>query len=137
MHLCLKLIHMFSQTSGKKWKEAGDRAGSLKSQNISSSWDEKMRIKAETKIFRENRAAAIETRKAKLQVSRLPQCTYGSCVFHNLGNFDEMCEAAYAYGADQTLAGKMLSHGTTGYAEQGSGLAEGAKHLLTLGKQSS
>lgn len=27
-----------------------------------------MRIKAETKIFRENRAAAIATRKAKLQV---------------------------------------------------------------------
>ena len=42
--------------------------GTLKSQNVSSSWEEKMRVKAETKIFRENRAAAIATRQAKLQV---------------------------------------------------------------------
>lgn len=59
------------QASGRQWKEAGTRAGSLKSQNISSSWEEKMRLKAETKIFRENRAAAIATRKAKLQVRLL------------------------------------------------------------------
>lgn len=56
------------QASGRSWKEAGQRAGTLRSQNVSSSWDEKMRIKAETKMFRENRAAAIATRKAKLQV---------------------------------------------------------------------
>ena len=59
------------QASGRQWKEAGQRAGTLKSQNVSSSWNEKMRIKAETKIFRENRAQAIATRKAKLQV-RVP-----------------------------------------------------------------
>ena len=64
------------QASGRQWKEAGQRAGTLKSQNVSSSWNEKMRIKAETKIFRENRAQAIATRKAKLQV-RVPlnSCT--------------------------------------------------------------
>lgn len=56
------------QASGRSWKEAGQRAGTLRSQNVSSSWVEKMRVKAETKIFRENRAAAIATRKAKLQV---------------------------------------------------------------------
>ena len=45
-------------------------------QEVSSSWDEKMRIKAETKIFRENRAAVIEARKVKLQVRTLPECTH-------------------------------------------------------------
>lgn len=58
------------QVSGKQWKEAGDRAGGLRSQNVSSTWNEKMRIKAETKIFRENRAAIIEARKAKLRRAR-------------------------------------------------------------------
>lgn len=58
------------KASGRQWKEAGQRAGTLKSQNVSSSWEEKMRIKAETKIFRENRAQAIATRKAKLQRAR-------------------------------------------------------------------
>ena len=58
------------QASGRQWKEAGQRMGTLRSQNVSSSWDEKMRVKAETKIFRENRAAAIATRKAKLQVCK-------------------------------------------------------------------
>ena len=56
------------QASGRQWKEAGERAGSLRSENISSSWEEKMRLKAETKMFRENRAQAIATRTAKLQV---------------------------------------------------------------------
>ena len=57
-----------SQASGRQWKEPGQRAGALKSQNVSSSWEAKMRNKAETKIFRENRAEAIAVRKAKLQV---------------------------------------------------------------------
>lgn len=58
------------KASGRQWKEAGQRAGTMKSQNVSSSWDEKMRLKAETKIFRENRAAAIATRTAKLKRAR-------------------------------------------------------------------
>lgn len=69
------------QASGRSWKEAGQRAGTLRSQNVSSSWDEKMRVKAETKIFRENRAAAIATRKVKLQVCpmALDHCSVGCC----------------------------------------------------------
>ena len=55
--------------------------GTLRSQNVSSSWEEKMRVKAETKIFRENRAAAIATRKAKLQVREyLCYCSAGYCI---------------------------------------------------------
>ncbi|DBA68351.1 hypothetical protein WJX79_009400 [Trebouxia sp. C0005] len=58
------------KASGRQWKEPGQRAGALKSQNVSSSWEAKMRNKAETKIFRENRAEAIAVRKAKLKRAR-------------------------------------------------------------------
>lgn len=58
------------KASSRQWKEPGQRAGALKSQNVSSSWEAKMRNKAETKIFRENRAEAIAVRKAKLQRAR-------------------------------------------------------------------
>jgi len=52
--------------SGRGWKAPGTRAGSRKNPGLATSWDAKMAVKAEAKLFREQKDAAKDAHKAKL-----------------------------------------------------------------------
>ena len=56
------------QSSGRQWKEPGDRAGSLKNPLLSTSWDKKMQLKAERDAFKTIKSEAIAAHKEKLAV---------------------------------------------------------------------
>lgn len=57
------------QVSGRSWKQAGERAGTLRNPKLSTSWDEKMRIKAEKAAFLEQKRESQAAWKAKKGVS--------------------------------------------------------------------
>ena len=65
------------QASGRVWREPGIRAGTFKSQNMSSEWEKKMRDKAHSKAFKEARNEVIAARKAKLSVRQCGQQQWG------------------------------------------------------------
>ena len=50
------------------------RAGALKNQHLSTSWDKKMQDKAEAKLFKEMKTAASDEHKAKLSVRSQACC---------------------------------------------------------------
>lgn len=56
------------QASGRGWKEAGERAGSLRNPLLSTSWEKKMADKAASQQFKAVKQAAAHARKEKLQV---------------------------------------------------------------------
>lgn len=58
------------KASGRAWKQAGQRAGTLKNPNLTSSWEKKMAIKAEEDAFKERKRAAQEARKEVLAEQR-------------------------------------------------------------------
>lgn len=53
------------------WKEPGIRAGSIKSQTLSTSWDHKMRLKKEREKFKEAKQQALDARKSVARARRL------------------------------------------------------------------
>ena len=53
------------------WKEPGIRAGSIKSQTLSTSWDHKMRLKKERDKFKEAKQQALDARKSVARARRL------------------------------------------------------------------
>jgi hypothetical protein len=55
------------------WKEPGIRAGSIKSQTLSTSWEHKMRLKKEREVFKEAKQQALDARKSVARSRRL-QC---------------------------------------------------------------
>eukprot|EP00891_Asterochloris_glomerata_P000318 jgi/Astpho2/318/Aster-x0434 len=59
-----------AKASGRIWREPGIRAGSFKSQNMSSEWEKKMQDKAHSKAFKEARNEVVAARKAKLSKAR-------------------------------------------------------------------
>ena len=59
------------QASGRGWKEAGERAGSLRNPLLSTSWEKKMADKAASQQFKAIKKAAIDVHKEKKQVRSL------------------------------------------------------------------
>ncbi|KAL6767767.1 hypothetical protein F751_6939 [Auxenochlorella protothecoides] len=57
--------HGLAKVSGRSWKQAGERAGTLRNPKLSTSWDEKMRIKAEKASFLEQKRESQAAWKAK------------------------------------------------------------------------
>ena len=57
------------QASGRPWKSPGERAGALKNPLLSTSWEKKMKLKAESKAFKTFKKEAIAAHKEKLEVS--------------------------------------------------------------------
>eukprot|EP00884_Botryococcus_braunii_P022428 jgi/Botrbrau1/886/Bobra.0167s0010.1 len=55
------------KSSGRPWKEPGERAGTLRNANLSTSWETKMQQKEQQTKFRELKQAVIEARRQKLQ----------------------------------------------------------------------
>ena len=53
------------------WKEPGIRAGSIKSQTLSTSWDHKMRLKKEREKFKQAKQQALDARKSAARARRL------------------------------------------------------------------
>lgn len=53
------------------WKEPGTRAGALKSQTLSTSWEHKMRLKKEKEKFKAAKHAAVQVRKEAARGRRL------------------------------------------------------------------
>lgn len=51
--------------SGKVWKAAGEKAGTLKPKSLSTSWEKKMANKAVAKTFSEQKQAAVTAVKEK------------------------------------------------------------------------
>lgn len=53
------------------WKEPGIRAGSIKSQTLSTSWDHKMKLKKERERFKQAKQQALDARKSAARARRL------------------------------------------------------------------
>ena len=53
------------------WKEPGIRAGSIKSQTLSTSWEHKMRLKKERATFKQAKQQALDARKTVARSRRL------------------------------------------------------------------
>ncbi|KAK9867984.1 hypothetical protein WJX84_008727 [Apatococcus fuscideae] len=53
--------------SGRPWKQVASRASGLRSPILSTSWEYKMREKAEQQAFRDQRRAAVTARKEAIQ----------------------------------------------------------------------
>lgn len=53
------------------WKEPGIRAGSIKSQTLSTSWEHKMRLKKEREKFKQAKQQALDARKSAARARRL------------------------------------------------------------------
>ncbi|EIE22047.1 hypothetical protein COCSUDRAFT_53945 [Coccomyxa subellipsoidea C-169] len=58
------------KTSGRGWKEAGERAGSLRNPLLSTSWEKKMADKAAAQQFKAVKKAAVDAHKEKKQKLR-------------------------------------------------------------------
>ena len=64
----LRMVHILVQESGRPWKQVASRASGLRSPILSTSWEYKMREKAEQQAFRDQRRAAVTARKEAIQV---------------------------------------------------------------------
>ena len=53
------------------WKEPGIRAGSIKSQTLSTSWEHKMKLKREREKFKQAKQQALDARKSAARARRL------------------------------------------------------------------
>ena len=53
------------------WKEPGIRAGAIKSQTLSTSWEHKMRLKKERAVFQQVKQQALDARKSVARSRRL------------------------------------------------------------------
>ncbi len=60
------------QASGRPWKVPGERAGSFKNPLLSTSWEKKMKDKAERDAFKVVKRESIAAHKEKLAVRNLP-----------------------------------------------------------------
>jgi rRNA-processing protein CGR1 len=58
------------KASGRTWKAPAERAGTLRNQNLSSSWEKKMRMKAEAQAFKTRKRDAIEAHKTAMKERR-------------------------------------------------------------------
>ena len=64
-----------AQASGRPWKVASERASSLRSPQLATSWEKKMAAKEEGRAFKAHKAEALEARKAKATVRpQRPDC---------------------------------------------------------------
>ena len=59
------------QASGRPWKGPADRSGALKNPLLGTSWEKKMKLKAERNAFKTVKQESIAAHKEKLAVSRL------------------------------------------------------------------
>ena len=66
-------IALHCQVSGRGWKVPGTRAGARKNPGLATSWEAKMAVKAEAKLFREQKTEARDAHKAKLSARHLPR----------------------------------------------------------------
>ncbi|KAK9834677.1 hypothetical protein WJX74_007329 [Apatococcus lobatus] len=58
------------KASGRPWKQAATRASELRSPTLSTSWEHKMREKAEQQAFRDQRRATVAARKEAIQAEK-------------------------------------------------------------------
>lgn len=58
------------KVSGRPWKVPGERAGSLKSAVLSTTWEKKMALKAERQSFVSHKREVVTARKEKLAAAR-------------------------------------------------------------------
>ena len=56
------------QASGRPWKAPAERAGSAKNPLLSTSWEQKMKLKAEKKLFKAAKDEAVAAHKEKMTV---------------------------------------------------------------------
>jgi rRNA-processing protein CGR1 len=62
---------MDAQASGRPWKVPGERAGSFKNPLLSTTWEKKMKLKAERDAFKTVKRDAVAAHKEKLAVSHI------------------------------------------------------------------
>lgn len=58
------------KASGRTWKIPAERAGTLRNQKLSSSWEKKMRLKAEAQAFKTRKRDALEAHKSVMRERR-------------------------------------------------------------------
>ena len=94
---CISRQLCMFQASGRPWKAPAERAGAQKNPLLSTSWEKKMKLKAESQAFKTLKKEAVTAHKEKLAVSQMTDhlpatmlCTTGT-VLQGLAELGMVC----------------------------------------------